>query len=155
MEQKTSAEYKTLLQYNKRTAILAAVADECKSEKKMLKQCVKLLRLERKNAKGSKASISAEDLQDIVWRYDELIGIVGKLKKTGNAIVYSRACAELSALRDKIQAEERDINDALSMQSVSESVERLSDKIKSGIKQVGDFVDGAVDKLKKTVKGDD
>lgn len=152
MEQKTSAEYKTLLLYNKRAAILAAVADECKSEKKMLKQCIKLLKSERKNAKNSKAAISSEDLQDIVWRYDELIAIVCKLKKTSNAIVYSRTNGELSALREKIQTEECEINEKLSALSVSESVEHLSDKIKSGIKQVGNIVDGAVDKLKKAVK---
>lgn len=154
MEQKTSAEYKTLLFFNKRETVLATLLDECKAEKKMLKHCLKLLVLERKRAKNGKATISAEDLQENVWRYDEFIRIARKLKRTPNAVVYSRACGELSALREKIQAEEREINEQLSAVSVSESVEHLSGKIKSGIKQVGEFVDGAVGKLKKVVKGE-
>lgn len=146
---KTSAEYKMLLGYGKRMGVLLDLLSEYRSEQKSLGRCIKLIKVERKNAAKSKSAIAPADLKEIVWRYDEIIKIALELKITSDPLLYDKANERLDALIDKVKCE----NDIYAVKATLSSAE-IGQKISAGAEKVKTAVGDAVDKLKKTIKGE-
>ena len=154
MIQKTTAEYKALLGFQRRAATLSDLIAEYRGEPNMLGRCLKLVRYERNKVRKGKAPICAEDLREVVWLYDEMIDIAYTLQKTSDAALYSRASAKLMTLQERINNERRSLEVRAGGNVIADKAAEAVEKVKEGVLHICNGIENASQKVKKTFLGE-
>ena len=168
MEAKSELEKKELVKLENRFLTLTSAVTAYKDNPKALKLILKLVKIEAKAVKDSKAPVPVNDLHALTWRYDDLTDIIKRLTKTKQAEIYARAARELD---DVISKTEREVAELTYVpepepevkptagekakefaQKVSEGAQKLGDKARSGAEKLGDAVGGVVEEAIESIK---
>ena len=148
MEQTEIVEVKALAEVKQRMLVLLDLVTEYKCETKQLGTAAKLLRAEKKRIQNSKVLLSADDKRDMLWRFDEAIGIVSRLKKGKDAHEYARAGEDLAKLRDTISGDLVKLKLRIGADRAEGVITHAVDRAKETLVKIGEG-------LKKTITGSD
>lgn len=148
MEETGIVEVKALAEVKQRMLVLLDLVSEYKCEPKQLGTAAKLLHAEKKRIQNSKILLSADNKRDMLWRYDEAMGILSRLKKGKDAHEYARASEDLAKLRDTISGDLVKLKVRLGADKAESAISQVVDRAKETLVKIGEG-------LKKTITGSD
>lgn len=159
-------ELKELIWLNEQLFAVTNTVSVFRDNVKGLKIIKELVDVECDSLKKSKAPVSFDNLQGVLWRYEDLKKIIKGLCAGNNTAVVGKASSDLNEFKEKISKVLTELKNKLGESEPENKGDTASEKLSSFMSGVGkklselgnavmENVNETVDELKKSIAGDE
>lgn len=156
----SNIEKKELYTQFRKLLVFAYMVDTCRTNKKQMKHCLKLIKSEQKIIRKSKSVLSVANAQKVAWNYMDLYKFSKALMQK-SAVAISKATADFDEFIKKLELEteklkiEVAVRESKTVQNITEKVtEKVTETLGASKDKISEVVTSGIEKLKKVISRD-